>query len=68
MKIIFEKSSFAHPLKASVESFLTNSKTAKADPLSFEEIRSALSKAEKDLPDGVIHQVALDLGLEVKVE
>jgi hypothetical protein len=65
MQVIFEKVAFVHPLKASVESFLNNSKTAKAPAMTFAEIRAALAKDEKDLPDGVIHQIGLDLGLEV---
>lgn len=68
MRIIFEKSVFLHPLKASVESFLMSSKAAKADSMTFADVRTAMAKVEKDLPDGVIQQIALDLGLEVLQE
>lgn len=68
MKIIFEKPVLVSPLSVSLESFLSNEKTVKAAPMTSDEIRNALGKTQKDLPDGVIHQVALDLGLEVKTE
>lgn len=33
--------------------------------LTFDEVRAALSKTPEALPDGTIHQIALDLGFKV---
>lgn len=68
MKIIFEEKPFTHSLKTSVESLLNSKKTAKAEPQTFEEIRAALGKDAAELPDGIIHQIAYDLGLKVVPE
>ena len=34
--------------------------------MSFDEVRAALGKDEKALPDGAIHQIALDAGFKVE--
>ena len=35
--------------------------------LSFDDIRAAEKKTAKQLPDGAIHQAAIDAGLEIEV-
>lgn len=37
------------------------------DDATFSEIRSALDKTEKQLPDGWIHQIATDHGYDVEI-
>ncbi len=43
-------------------------KSAEREAVSFEDIRRALELDEDQLPDGAIHQAALDAGLKVRTQ
>lgn len=56
---------FDHPQKAAVLAHLT----AHADiaDCSFDHVRTGLGVDDKALPDGVIHQIAIDAGYSVDI-
>lgn len=64
MNIILKAGVFDAPLKQAIIDKLAVLKVTR-DAITFDEIRAALGKDKSALPDGVIHQVALDAGYTV---
>lgn len=59
------KTEFLFEGRKELELFLTTNAIDKS--FTFDEVRAAVGKTKAVLPDGYIHQVALDLGFEVEV-
>lgn len=60
-----KKTEFAFEGRKALEQYLTTNAVDKS--FTFDEIRSAMGKTKEVLPDGYIHQVAMDLEFEVEV-
>lgn len=58
---------FDHPHKAAVLTAL-NGMAAGKRAMTFDEIRAALKVDADALPDGALHQIALDAGFTVEVD
>lgn len=56
--------SLAHADRTVIETFI-NVNADSAD-LTFDAVRAGVSKSAVELPDGTIHQIALDLGFDVE--
>lgn len=55
---------FDHADKGKIIAFLEAN--AQDKDISFDEVRAGISKDTEKLPDGIIHQVALDAGYSVE--
>lgn len=55
---------FDHAEKGKVLAYLNSN--AQDNDVSFDELRASLSVDKEKLPDGVIHQIAIDAGYEVQ--
>lgn len=49
-----------------VEIYLTGLKESDPEEITFDQLRNELNLSESQLPDGHIHQIAIDLDFEVE--
>jgi hypothetical protein len=65
MKILAKNPvSFTHPQKQAIELYLSSHAQNKDVP--FDDVRIHFDVSKEQIPDGVIHQIALDAGYKVE--